>query len=480
MTEYLTIPDAAAALRAGEVTSVELVQAAINAADSWEPELGAFITRYVDSSLEAASRADTALAAGEPVGPLHGIPLGIKDIITTSEGPTTGQSVAHDTAAMTGDAVVVARLRAAGGIVTGKTSTMEFACGMPDASKPFPIPRNPWNLDTWPGGSSSGTGAGVAAGLFLAGLGTDTGGSIRIPSAFCGITGLMPTFGRVPKSGCIPLGYSLDHIGPMARSARDCALMLSVLAGHDPSDLCSIDEPVPNYLDALTGELSGLRIGYDRLARAAGKLADPALADVFDAALSEFEALGASVVEIELPFYREMGAADIVILLSEALAYHLPDLQARWDDYGAGTRNTIASAIFYSAADYVQAQRARRVGHKALAAAYSDVDVIVTPTVSTGAPSFATMKTLSERVSGGEGTRALHTGYWNCTGHPVLSVPVGMSTQGLPLGIQIAGRPFDEATVLRAGDAYQSRTNWHLAVPPIAAMPTDAISTNAV
>src|SRR5882757_9881193 len=242
----LTLTEAAAALRAGTTTSRRLDELALATADA----------------------ADAELAAGVDRGPLQGIPFGVKDILAMAEGPTTAQSDVLDPAWGAGrDAPVVARLKAAGAVLTGKTSTMEFAIGMPDGSKDFPVPRNPWNPATWPGGSSSGTGAGVAAGMFYAGLGTDTGGSIRIPAAFCGITGLMPTFGRVPKSGCVPLGYSLDHIGPMARSAEDCALMLQAMVGHDASDVTSLDVPVPDYLAALTGDLTGVRIGVDRLSR---------------------------------------------------------------------------------------------------------------------------------------------------------------------------------------------------------------------
>jgi aspartyl-tRNA(Asn)/glutamyl-tRNA(Gln) amidotransferase subunit A len=464
MSTHLTITDAAAALRAGETTSVELVEQAVAAADSWEPELGSFITRFVDESLGAAAAADELIRSGAEVGVLHGIPLGIKDIITTAEGPSTAQSAVMDPAWSHGDAVVVARLRAAGGIVTGKTSTMEYACGLPDATKPFPVPRNPWALDTWPGGSSSGTGSGVAAGLFLGGLGTDTGGSIRIPSTFCGISGLMPTFGRVPKSGCVPLGYSLDHIGPMARSARDCALMLSVLAGHDASDLSSIDEPVPDYLAALSGDLAGVRIGVDRLARVAGATADPALDSVLDAALAELETLGAELVEIELPMHAEVGATLGPIVGGEMLAYHRPDAQSRLADYVASNRLQLGKQTFFSGADYVQAQRVRRVAQSRLAALYRDVDIVFTPTASIGAialdelgddfmPFFAN----------------IHTAYWDVLGNPVISVPAGFTAAGRPLGVQFAGRPFDEAAVLRVADAYQQVTAWHLERPELPA-----------
>ncbi|MGA4538869.1 amidase [Uniformispora flossi] len=458
-----TLDGAARALREGTVTSVELTRRCLDAAEAHDDELGVFLARFDDRALAAAEAADAALAAGDDLGPLHGIPLGIKDIITTTEAPTTAQSLILDRAwgPAIGDAPVAARLRAAGAVFVGKASTMEFAIGRPDESKPFPIPRNPWNPLTWPGGSSSGTGAGVAAGMFLGGLGTDTGGSIRIPAAFCGISGLMPTFGRVPKSGCVPLGYSLDHIGPMARAVRDCAHMLQVLAGHDPSDACCVDEPVPDYGSALTGDLTGVRIGVDTLARSIATDTDPSVPGLLEAAVRVLAERGADIVEVELPYYREMVTADMVTLTAEAMAYHATDLRARWNDYFAGTRTIVASGALYSAADYVQAQRVRRVAQKALAELYRDVDLVLTPTCSIGAPALDDLNTL---IGGPRGT-ALHTAYWDSVGNPVLSLPMGFTADGLPLGMQLAGRPFDEATVLRAGDAYQQHTDWHLRTP---------------
>jgi len=473
MTEHMTLTDASAALKAGEVTSVQLVQDAIAVADEHDAAVGMFLNRTNDQALAAAETADAALAAGGEVGPLHGMPLGIKDIITTQEGVSTAQSLVLDPAWSDGDAVVVERLRAAGAIVMGKLTTMEYAIGMPDASKPFPIPRNPWNLDHWAGGSSSGSGSSVAAGAVLGALGTDTGGSIRIPAAFCGITGLMPTFGRVPKSGCVPLGYTLDHIGPMTRSARDCALMLGVMAGPHPSDPTTIDVPVDDYVGGLTGDLTGLRIGVDQLSRIAGDAEDPALPGTFAAAVAELEKLGAEIVEIELPFYAEMSTACMVMMVSEAMAYHLPDLQSRWSDYFEATRMTVGMGIYYSAADYVQAQRARRVGQLALAKVFEDVDLIVTPTSGAGATSFDQMSTFSDRMAEG-GFGPIYTPYWDTTGNPVLSAPMGFTQDGLPLSLQIAGRPFDETTVLRAGDAFQRVTDWHEQVPSLAAVAVPA------
>ncbi|MCW2541979.1 MAG: Amidase [Frankiales bacterium] len=463
MTENHTITEAAESLRAGRTTSVALTQQAIEVADRFDGELGTFLLRFNDEALAAAAVADAELAAGIDRGPLQGIPLGIKDIITTSEGPTTAQSLVHDPEWNNRqDAVVVSRLREAGGIIVGKTTTMEFASAVPDASKPFPIPRNPWDVDTWPGGSSSGTGSGVAAGMFLGGLGTDTGGSIRIPAAFCGITGLMATFGRVPKSGCVPLGYSLDHIGPMARSARDCAAMLNVLAGYDASDAGAVDLPVPDYLAALTADLTGVRVGVDTLARTMNPDADPGIVPAVQATAALLAARGATIVELELPYYDEAMAAIWVICSAEAAAYHMPDAQTRLGDYFRGNAFQLASSSYFIGADYVQAQRVRRVVHQALTAVYDDVDLILTPTASIGAISHDvlgwSLKDWFDRFQ---------TGYWDMTGNPVIAMPAGFTAGGLPLSVQIAGRPFDEAGVLNAAEAYQQQTDWHLAVPPL-------------
>lgn len=468
MTNYLTITDAAEALRHGEVSAVELVERAGAVADALDEQVGIFLKRFQDTALAAAKEVDAKLAAGETVGPLAGIPLGIKDIITTSEAVSTAQSLVLDPAWSSGDAEVVKRLRAAGGIVTGKLTTMEYAIGAPDPSKPFPTPRNPWDLARWAGGSSSGSGSSVSTGAVLGALGTDTGGSIRLPSAFCGITGLKQTFGRVPKSGCVPLGYTLDNIGPMARSARDCALMLSVLAGYAPDDPTVIDVPVPDYLAALTGDLAGVKIGVDRLSRVAGPAEDPALHGLLDAALVSLAARGAQIVDLELPLYQEMTTACILIMCGEALAYHLPDMQTRWGDYFAGTRATIGMASFFSAADYVQAQRVRTVGVKRLAELYKDVDLIITPTCSAGAPTFGEMAEMMQDVGIGS-MGPVHTPYWDVAGNPVLSVPIGLASTKVPLGMQIIGRPFEESLVLKAGDAFQQATDWHLQVPALAA-----------
>jgi aspartyl-tRNA(Asn)/glutamyl-tRNA(Gln) amidotransferase subunit A len=451
---------------AGEASSVEALDAMLAAADRWDPLIGCFIERYDESAREAAAAADAARAEGRSLGPLHGVPVGVKDILATVEGPTTAQSVVNDPEWERGrDATSVARLRAAGAVIVGKTTTMEYALGFPDTTKPFPEPRTPWDPERYTGGSSSGSANGVAAGLFLGALGTDTGGSIRMPSAFCGVTGLKPTYGRVSRAGCLPLGWSLDHVGPIARSARDCARLLGPIAGPDPADRTALDLPVPDYLAALDGDLAGVRIGVDRLERIAADCTDPALAPCLDDAFAALAARGAEIVPFTLPFYEELSAADMVILASEGAAFHMTRLRERWGDYGEATRLILGAAALYSGADYVQAQRAREVGRTALEAAMDEarLDLVVTPTLGLGAVPF------DERASIALGPKwpAMFTGYWDSVGFPAMTVPIGSDGNGQPLAMQICGRRFDEPAVLRAGDAFQRDTDWHLRVPTL-------------
>jgi aspartyl-tRNA(Asn)/glutamyl-tRNA(Gln) amidotransferase subunit A len=466
----LTITEAAAALRRGDLTSVELTQAVFERADRLDPTLGVYLKRMDTSAMDEAHQADADLANGVDRGPLQGIPIGIKDIIATDNAPTTAQSLILDpTWGDRGDAPVVARLRAAGAVITGKTSTMEFATGLPDADKPFPVPRNPWNTDHWPGGSSSGTGAGVAAGLFLGGLGTDTGGSIRGPSAYCAISGLKPTFGRVPKSGCVPLGFSLDHIGPMARSARDCAAMLQVIAGYDRGDPTCRNVPVPDYLAALTGSVAGVKIAIEREnhTRVEGVL--PESVDAFERAVSMLEDGGAKTIEVVIPRYKEITFAARVQSRSEAAAYHMLDLRTRWSDYGIHTRDAVAQGALYSASDVVQAQRVREYGRKVISELMRPFDVLVTLSRGSGAPAVEglTMESYSRKPS--------FTSIWNAMGLPALCIPIGFTNDGLPLSLQIVGKPFDEATVLSVGDAFQQVTDWHRQVAPMAAVEAVAV-----
>lgn len=460
MTEHLsTIDDAARSLRAGAITSVELARAAIARADALDERLGAYLHRTDEAALAAASRADDELSRGLDRGVLHGIPLCVKDIFATADAPTTAQSLAlESTWGARDDAAVVGRLRDAGAVLTGKTTTMEFAIGIPDPEKPFPLPRNPWSDDRWAGGSSSGTAIAIATGMAFGGPGTDTGGSIRIPSAYCGTTGLKPTFGRVSSEGCFPLATSLDHVGPMARSALDCAHLLDAMAGHDPRDPHSADIRADPVADAIQRGIPGIRIGVDRLHHAA----DADVTGRFDDAVAELERAGAIVHEISLPHYEAVTGAAGVTMFAESFAQHRRRITERWNDYGRPTRQVLALGALVSAATYVQAQRVREVGRRGLATLFEDVDVVACLTAGSGAPSLTGFDFLSIM------TLPVFAAYWNGIGFPALSLPIGFDDDGLPLAMQLAGPAWSEATVLRAGHAYQQVTDWHRQVPPVA------------
>ncbi|HVA86292.1 MAG TPA: amidase, partial [Candidatus Saccharimonadales bacterium] len=327
--------------------------------------------------------------------------------------------------------------------------------------KPFPVPRNPWLTSAWSGGSSSGTANGVSAGLFLGGIGTDTGGSIRMPSALCGITGLKPTWGRVPKSGCLPLASTLDHVGPMARSARDCAVLLNAMAGRDRTDPGSADQPVPDYVAALDGSVAGLRIGVEREHHTRAAMVDPRAAELLEEAVATLEKAGASVVEITMDLWEAVNEATIITTFSEGFAVHRRNLQTRWSDYGSFTRTMLATGAFYTATDYVQAQRVRQAGRNEVAALLADVDVIAGLTTGAGAPPVEGLDFASTLML------PVFTAVWDGLGLPTVSAPIGFTDAGLPIGMQLSAGPWDEAIVLRVADAYQQLTDWHLTEPPL-------------
>ncbi|WP_338078611.1 amidase [Amycolatopsis suaedae] len=439
-----SVVEAGKALRRGEVSSTELVSAALAAADAADAGLGVFLTRFPERALAAARRADLELASGVDRGPLHGIPLGVKDLITVAEGPTTAQSlVLGDGWGLGVDAAVTTRLREAGGVIVGKTTTMEFGCGVPDPGKPFPVPRNPWDTGRWAGGSSSGTASGIASGMFLAGLGTDTAGSIRMPAAFCGVTGLMPTYGLIPDDGVLPLARSLDRIGPLARTARDCAELLAVLDG---TRSC-----------APAGHLRGLRVGVVRDWPGG---ADPALPAVFGAALSTVEELGARLVDVTLPYRAELTDAVLLTVAAEGLAQYRAELTARPDDFFVSTRGILEPGAVVSGADYVEAQRLRQRARQALAALFRTVDVVASPVAVIGAPRLDEVADAAGHLDSGLVAR-LCTPYWNGVGNPVLALPMGRTAGGLPLSLQLAAEPHGEATLLRMGEVFQRHTAWH-------------------
>lgn len=443
----LTIGAAARGLRSGRWTAVELLELTHRRTDILDPLVHAFAAQSREAAHGAAELADAQFASGVDRGPLQGVPLAVKDMIATADAPTRAQSSVLDQPFFDGrDATVVGRLRDAGAVLTGKSVTMEFALGVPDASVGQVTTRNPFDLTRWTGGSSTGMGAGTQAGLFLGGLGTDTAGSVRLPSSMCGITGLRPTFGTVPNEGVVPLAWSLDTVGPMARSAHGCALILSVVSQQDA------------LTHGLTGSVQGLRIGVDERLSSLDVCHEDVATRMQDA-LGVLRGLGAQVVPIELPHYEELSTVATLVMCSEAFAYHRSQLQSHWDRYGAGTRASLLLGALTGSADYIQAQRVRRVVASEVADLFSRVDVIATPTTLTHAPPV-------EGLDLGRIVALITTPYWSALGAPAVSFPIGLSSEGLPLGLQVAGAPFADSTVLRVADAYQRVTQHHLLESP--------------
>jgi aspartyl-tRNA(Asn)/glutamyl-tRNA(Gln) amidotransferase subunit A len=462
----LTIAEASRAIAAGSLSPVVLTEAYLDRIAALDGELHSFVLVLSDPAL-AAARASVS----EPArGPLHGIPIGLKDIYKTRGIRTTAGSRRYLDYVPDEDAETWVRLRDAGAVLLGKQETHEFAIGGPDFTLPFAPARNPWNTAHYPAGSSSGSAVAVAAGLCAGAMGSDTGGSIRGPAAYCGIVGLKPTYGRVSRRGVFPLSYTLDHCGPLTRTVEDCAIMMSALAGYDPLDPASADVTVPDYRAALTTRLDGLRIGVVRHFHEHDAVADfgtdsapsAAYTAAFDAACRTLESLGARLVDVQLSPLIDYLDANRLIMLAEAYALHEKDFRERPQDFGHHMFARIGLGAFLTAADYVEAVRQRRELCVEFAHALSDVDAVVSANATGPAPRIDGIPTYSTFE------RASYTGPYNLTGSPALSVPIGFEN-GLPLAFQIAGKPFDEAGVLRVGHAFEQATDFHRQRPPLAA-----------
>lgn len=456
----------AQAIRQRQVSPVEVVDALVRRIERLNPQLNAFLLVTADRAREQARAAERALAAGADVGPLHGVPLAYKDLFATAGIRTTAGSLILREWVPREDAVAIARLRAAGAICLGKLNTVEFAYGATGANPHYGNCRNPWDTTRMPGGSSSGSGAAVAAGLCYGALGSDTGGSIRVPAAFCGIVGIKPTYGRVSRRGVVTLAWSMDHVGPLTRTVADAALILRTIAGHDPGDPASSRRSVPDYCATLDQGVRGLRVGvvrrhfFDRL--------DPAVATACEQALETFRSLGATVVEVDIPHLREAGPISTAIIFAEASSYHQRWFPARAAEYSAEVRERLLLGRTISALDYLRAQRARRLLIAEFREALSQVDVLAAPTAAFPPPRFdeSTVDLGGRREDVALAIVQL-TRPHNVVGLPTLAIPVGFSPTGLPVGMQLAGRPFDEATVLRVGRAYEVATEWHRRRPPV-------------
>jgi aspartyl-tRNA(Asn)/glutamyl-tRNA(Gln) amidotransferase subunit A len=461
VADYLTIAEAATLIEKKQLSPVELVDSRLARIERLDGRLNSFIRVEAETARAAARAAEAEIMGGRYRGPLHGIPIGLKDIYETKGVPTTGHSKVMIDHVPRQDAESVRRLAAAGAISLGKLATHEFAFGGPSFDLPWPPARNPWDTERTPAGSSSGTGVAVAAGLVLGGTGSDTGGSIRGPAALCGLAGLKPSYGRISRAGILPLSWSLDHAGPMAWTAEDCAILLQAMAGHDPADPASADRPVPDYRSGLDGGLRGVRIGLIRHFFETDNPANPATKQAIEGAAKQLEALGCTVREIRLSPLQDWSACGVLIMLAEAYAVHQANLRTRFTDYGEAFRDRLALAALIGAGDYVQAVRRRRELVAELAAAMAGLDLVMTASAPSEAPRF------SEVPKFGIFERPLLTMPFNVSGSPAMSVCCGYSERGLPLAFQLAGKPFDETTVLRAAHAYERATPWRRRRPPL-------------
>jgi aspartyl-tRNA(Asn)/glutamyl-tRNA(Gln) amidotransferase subunit A len=458
---WLSATEIAQAFAAKTLTPRQLLIDLLTRIQALDPKLNAFIRLDADGAMADAVRADQEITAGRSRGPLHGVPVGIKDIIDVAGLPTTGHSKILVDNIAKADAVVIRRLREVGAIIIGKLSTHEFAIGGPSFDLPFPPARNPWNLLHHPGGSSSGSGAGVAAGLFPVALGTDTGGSVRNPASACGIVGLKPTYGLVSRRGVFPLSFTLDHVGPLTRTVADAALMLDAIAGHDPADPGSAAAQSRGFGRMLDRGVRDLRIGFVRHFHERDLPAHPEVAAALNDVARVLQAEGAQVHNVTLPALTEFAGINRVILCSEAWSVHAPWLRDRPGDYGQLARRRLLPGAFMTAGDYVGAQRRRTEVIAAVEDRLRDYDVLL----------CASSMDPASRIADAEETartypRQARTPF-NVTGHPALAMMAGLSRNGLPMSVQFVGRYFDDAMVLRVAAAYERATAWHQKKPPI-------------
>lgn len=448
----MTIVDAAAALRAGKVSSVELTRAALDAA-ARQKALNAFLTLTPELALEQARAADRLLAAGVDHGPLHGVPIALKDLFDTRGIRTTGGSRVFEDRIPSRDSTVTARLASAGAVLIGKTNQHELAYGITSDNPHFGAVRNPWDPGRTAGGSSGGSGAAVAAGIVPMAMGTDTGGSIRIPAAFCGCVGLKPTFGRVSKRGVLPLGFTLDHSGPLADTVRDAALTLDAIAGHDPEDIHSSPEPVAAYDPGESPSIAGLRAGLPDnffLERA-----DAEVVQAVHSMAALAESLGAHIVRVRVPDMDEVNAIARVILLCEASAA-LEPYHSRRHLFGRDVLSLLDQGRLIPATDYINAQRLRGLYRDRFNQLWREVDCLFTPGTPTPAPELGqyTLELCGRIEDVRLTTTALLRGI-NLFGLPALALPAALSAGGLPMGLQIVAPAFAEALLLRAGAALE-------------------------
>ena len=463
---YMSAWELSGLIRNRDVSPVEVVEACLAQIEKTEPTLNSFITLMPEQARSAARRAEEEIGRGNYRGPLHGIPVGLKDLFNTAGVKTTSGTRIYDNYVPDEDCTVATRFGQAGAILLGKLNMHPFAFGPTGENGDYGHMHNPWNPERITGGSSGGSGSAAAAGQCTITMGSDTGGSVRIPAALCGIVGLKPTYGRVSRAGLTPLSWCLDHPGPMVRTVEDAALTMNVIAGHDPRDHATSDAPVPDYTTALTGDIRGLRIGVVK--EYFETEIDPSVAELTQQAIAVLGELGAEIVDVSLPLYEYAQPISNAILSAEATAAHRDVLLSDGDKMYPQVRERLEEGLFISAAEYLRAQQARQVFCQQVAGLLESVDLLAGPVEPVTAP-----KILERRIEiGGQALPAVpmltkYTRVYNITGSPAISVPCGFGPDGLPVGLHLAGRNFDESTVLRAAYAYQQATDWHTRRPPI-------------
>ena len=454
MTDFPSISELAPRLRSREISPVEITRTCLLRIERLNPVLNAFITVMAESALGDARRAEAEILRGEWRGALHGVPVALKDLIDTAGVRTTAASALYKDGVPEHDAEVVRRLRQAGAVIVGKNNLHEFAYGGSSLVSYFGDVHNPWDAGRIAGGSSGGSAAAVVAGLAYAAIGTDTAGSIREPAALCGCVGIKPTYGRVSSRGVIPLSPSLDHVGPLAATVEDAAIVLQAMAGYDSGDITSADVPVADYVSSLGEGAMLMRVGVPR-AYFFDEL-DPEVASAMEHALAGIQSLGAEIREVKLdvPTDRTLQAA-------ESYAYHAENVAKSPELYQAETLRRIRSGENVSAAEYIQRRREQDEARRSIRAVFADVDVLVTPTMPMPAPAIADLKANPDALRPAELRLLRNTRPFNVWGLPAISVPCGFAESGLPIGLQIAGPHWREDLVLRLAHAYEQATAWH-------------------
>ena len=464
---YLIIADLAGLISAGKVSPVEVTEAHLRRIERIDGKLNTFLTVTAEVAREEARQAEREIAAGNYRGHLHGVPYSLKDLYATAGIRTTGGTKIMADWVPDYDSAVARRLKSAGAVLLGKTNMHEFAMGATSINPHYGAAANAWNLDYVAGGSSGGAASGIAAGLGLFGMGSETGNSIRRPAAFCGVTGLKPTYGRVSRYGMLPAAWSLDHAGPLTRSAEDAAIVLQALAGSDRRDPATVHASVPDYSAGLGEPVSGIKAGVPR-----GFLNDlTAEAHAcFEEVLAALGRAGVSVVDLALPSGVYAASVSSTIMLSEAASYHADWVRGRPSDYGTDVLKRLWVGLAITAQEYADAQRFRRlIADEMLAEMRSKgVDLVIAPTIpATATPIAGGAEALGDQpYSVGNGFFNLHR-IFSLVGWPVISIPCGFGANGLPLAVQIAGRPHDEPQILRLAYAYQQLTDWHLRRPSL-------------